>query len=242
MAEIGPARADLRALFIARSLVGAALGALAVAAVRAILDLAPDSTITLALWLSGSVPVFAGALAGTVVGVLCAASAAGHATHVIVSEGRIEVIWHDARVSVPRRLVQAVVAGRDVVILGRGGVELARAPGRVDLAALQRMLESHGYDAALTAEPDEHRFRAWSEGDAVGRDVRRLLAARAELVAAGSVGDAETLRRRLANAGIMVRDRRVAPWFQRRQEWRAAPGAVHPSVRTASVGVPTVAA
>lgn len=226
MAEIGPARADVRALFLIKALTGAALGGLVVATARAVLSLAPDSTISLALWVSGSLPVVLAVVAGAVVGVLCAVGATGQATHVVISDERIELVWQDARVSVPRRLVREVVADRDTVVLGRGGVELARAPGRVDVPALQRMLAHHGYEPALTADPHEDTFRTWSDDGTAARDIRRLLAARAELVAAGSAGEAESLRRRLANSGIMVRDRRTAPWFQRTQQWRPAASAM----------------
>lgn len=222
MAEIGPARADVRALFLLKPLAGAALGALVVTLGRTVLSLAPESTVALALWLSGALPVFLGAVVGAVVGVLCAAGVTSQATHVVVTDERIEVVWQDARVSVPRRLVRAVVVDRDVVVLGRGGVELARAPGRVDLPALQRILAQHGYDPALDTDPYEDLFRTWADDGTATRDIRRLLAARAELVAAGSAGEAESLRRRLANSGIMVRDRRTVPWFQRSQQWRPA--------------------
>ncbi len=222
MGEIGPARSELRRVFVQRTVIGAAVGALTVAATRIVLSLTPDSAVTLALWLSGSVALLLGTVAGAVVGALCAAGAASQSTHVLVTDQRLEVVWQDARVSVPARLVQAVVQDRDVVVLGRGGVELARAPGRVEPAALQRMLAQHGYAPALDADPYEDEFRTWTDDDAVGRDVRRLLAARGELLAAGSAGEAEALRRRLARSGIMVRDRRRAPWFQRSQQWRPA--------------------
>jgi hypothetical protein len=165
--------------------------------------------------------VLLGAGLGVLVGLVTAVAMLGECLRATVGPRSIVLVWDDARVSVPRRLITSVVADGDLVLYGPGGVELARVRCRLDRDQLRAALTRHGYPAPLAGDPYERDFRPWvPEAAGLGGPEHRLLAARAQALAGGARGDAELLRRRLAARGFMVRDVRGRR-RRRVQEWRA---------------------
>ncbi|MGC5614883.1 YqeB family protein [Georgenia sp. Z1491] len=158
---------------------------------------------------------------GVVLGAVVAAAALRETMRAEVSDRSLSITWDDARVCVPRALVGTIVLGEDLVVLGRGGVELARLPLRLSEEPLRRALVEHGYPEPQDDDPHEDDFRTWTEGDALDDATARLLAARAAAVQDGQHGDAELLRRQLARRGVMVRDRGSRP---AQQQWRRVVG------------------
>lgn len=163
------------------------------------------------------VALMVGAGLGLGLGAIVAGGALREAMRAEVSGRALTVTWDDARVCVPRALVGQIVLGPDLVILGRGGVELARIPQRLGRAALLAALAEHGYPDPGTADPHEADFATWTPDDDLDGATVRLLTARAAALQDGQHGDAEMLRRQLARRGVMVRDRggRSA-----QQQWR----------------------
>ncbi|GAA1624217.1 YqeB family protein [Georgenia ruanii] len=170
--------------------------------------------------------VVAGAL-GLLLGVVWSSSVLAEALRAQVGGRAITLSWDDARVSVPRALVEDVVVGTDVVLLGAGTVELARVRCDLDRPALLVALVEHGYPAPRTEDPHEEVFTPWARtAQDLPRQERRLLAARGEALTDGAHGDAELLRRQLAARGVMVRDVHRPGRRARVQEWRVIPGAL----------------
>lgn len=170
--------------------------------------------------------VVAGAL-GLLLGVVWSSSVLAEALRAQVGGRAITLTWDDARVSVPRALVEDVVVGADVVLLGAGTVELARVRCDLDRPALLEALTEHGYPAPRAEDPHEDVFTPWERtAQDLPRQERRLLAARAVALTDGAHGDAELLRRQLAARGVMVRDVHRPGRRARVQEWRVVPEAV----------------
>ncbi|KAE8762275.1 YqeB family protein, partial [Georgenia thermotolerans] len=170
--------------------------------------------------------VVAGAL-GTLLGVVWSSSVLAEALRAQVGVRAITLTWDDARVSVPRTLVEDVVVGADVVLLGAGTVELARVRCDLDRPTLLTALTDHGYPTPRAEDPHEEVFTPWERtAQDLPRQERRLLGARAEALTDGAHGDAELLRRQLAARGVMVRDVHRPGRRARVQEWRVIPEAV----------------
>ncbi|MGO1509545.1 MAG: YqeB family protein [Actinomycetaceae bacterium] len=167
------------------------------------------------------VGLLVGAGVGLGVGAIVAAGALRESMSAEISERAISVMWDDARVCVRRGIVGQIVVGEDLVVLGRGGVELARVPQRLSSGPLLRALAEHGYPAPRDDDPHAAAFATWTPGDDLDEAAERLLTARAAAVRAGQHGDAELLRRQLARRGVMVRDRSGRP---AEQQWRRAAG------------------
>ncbi|WP_448073752.1 YqeB family protein [Georgenia yuyongxinii] len=168
------------------------------------------------------VALVVGAVLGLVLGLVWAGSVLGEALRAHVTSRSITLVWDDARVSVPRSLVAAVVLDADLVLVGAGTVELARVRCDLDRGDLLAALAAHGYPEPLPEDPNGARFAPWRRTDAtLPRQERRLLAARGAALAEGGHGDAELLRRQLAARGVMVRDVHRPGRRSRVQEWRA---------------------
>ncbi|MFD1506178.1 hypothetical protein FE374_17770 [Georgenia yuyongxinii] len=178
-----------------------------------------------------------GAVLGLVLGLVWALSVLGEALRAHVSSRSVTLVWDDARVSVPRSLVEAVVLDADLVLVGAGTVELARVRCDLDRAELYAALAAHGYPEPLQDDPNGTQFVPWRRTDTeLPRQERRLLAARGAALAEGGHGDAELLRRQLAARGVMVRDMHRPGRRSRVQEWRAvAPMVAAPGVTPAVV-------
>ncbi|MPV38298.1 YqeB family protein [Georgenia subflava] len=170
---------------------------------------------------------------GLLVGLVLAVSVLGESLRAQVSDRAITLEWDDARVSVPRPLIRSVVLDGDLVLLGPGGVELARVRCDVDRGELRRALAAHGYPEPVSTDPHADAFVPVCPAGGLTEQDLRLLSARARAVAAGEHGDAELLRRQLAARGIMVRDVHRPGRRSAGQQWRAVESMLAPHAAAA---------
>lgn len=180
-------------------------------------------------------PVALGVMAGlgALAGVLLAVTIYGESLRARVSSRSLTLEWDDARVSVPRHLVSAVVLAEDLVLIGPGTVELARVRLDVDRAALRRALDAHGYPEPLTEDPHDDAFAPVRPAGGLTTSDLRLLEARSAALTDGAHGDAELLRRQLAARGIMVRDLHRPGRRSAGQQWRAVESLLAPHAAAA---------
>lgn len=163
-----------------------------------------------------------GAVLGAAAGAIWGGSALGESLRAVVGDRALTLTWDDARVSVPRALVRTVVLDGDLVLVGPGGVDLARVRSTLARRDLAAALRRHGYPAPTPTDPFAADFVRWHPGTPeLGTQEHRLLAARAEALTIDAAGDAELLRRQLAARGVMVREVDRAG-RDRVQEWRRA--------------------
>lgn len=170
---------------------------------------------------------------GVLVGVLLAVTVYGESLRARVGDRALTLEWDDARVSVPRHLVSAVVLAEDLVLIGPGTVELARVRCDLDRAALRRALDAHGYPEPLTEDPHEDAFAPVCPAGGLATADLRLLEARSAALTDGAHGDAELLRRQLAARGIMVRDLHRPGRRSAGQQWRAVESLLAPHAAVA---------
>jgi hypothetical protein len=180
-------------------------------------------------------PVALGVMSGLglLVGVLLAVTVYGESLRARVSNRSLTLEWDDARVSVPRHLISAVVLAKDLVLIGPGTVELARVRSDLDDAALRQALEAHGYPEPLTEDPHEAAFVPVCPAGGLTTSDLRLLEARSAALTDGAHGDAELLRRQLAARGIMVRDLHRPGRRSAGQQWRAVESLLAPHAAAA---------
>ena len=100
-----------------------------------------------------------GAGLGLLLGLVAAITLLGECLRATVGPRAITLTWADARVSVPRRLVTGIVADGDLVLLGPGGVELARVRCRLDRDLLRTALASTGTRRRWRPTPTRPRSR-----------------------------------------------------------------------------------
>jgi hypothetical protein len=162
-------------------------------------------------WLTiGGVAV--GALVGLVVGLV----AVHESLSVRVSAGRVVLKVRDSSQEFGRGEVDlAVRDGKQLVLLGADGMEIAREDCGLRWARVAEAFGAHGY---RWADEDPHReeFRRWVPGmPGLPEGADALLRARAEAREKdGGAEDARELRRELWRLGVVVRDE------EKRQYWR----------------------
>ncbi|MBE9374224.1 hypothetical protein IQ251_07165 [Saccharopolyspora sp. HNM0983] len=107
--------------------------------------------------------------------------------------------------------------GTDLVVLDPDGGELTRQRCDLARARLRDALAEHGYPWR-DRDPHSGEYREWT-GDSPELSLRcnALLAERERALHRRSTGEAESLRRRLAELGAVVRDE------NKRQFWRTGP-------------------
>jgi hypothetical protein len=160
-----------------------------------------------------------GALAvGAVAGLVLSFIAAEERLTVSISDDRTSIARGESLQAIERRSVGAVfLHGKELVILGQAGEELAREASDLDVDRLRAALLTHGYPWMADGDPYRNEYRLWVEDTPdlpVGADA--LLKARARALGKGDdgKGDAAELRAELAKLGIVVRDE------NKRQYWR----------------------
>jgi hypothetical protein len=205
-------------LLLGIPLVGALAGAVVALGIELIAELTGfDGIVGRADHLGEPVGLLVGAVVGLALGAIVAGGALREAMRAEVSNRAIGIHWDDAHVTVPRALVSRIVLADDLVVHGRGGVELARVPNRLNTPVLLGALAEFDYPEPVSVDPHADDFRPWTADDDLEDGNRRLLLARAAAVRNGQHGDAELLRRQLARRGVMVRDRQGRP---AQQQWR----------------------
>lgn len=159
---------------------------------------------------------------GLLAGLALAYLAARDALTVTVSGGAVTLTRGDGSTrSVPRTSVAtAYLDGKQFVLLGRAGQELAREKSDLDAGQLREALRGHGYPWHDGGDPYRDEYRRWVPDTPdlpAGADA--LLKARAKALEKGDGDDAADLRSELGKLGVVVRDEK------KRQYWRR----VHPS-------------
>ncbi|WP_238431894.1 hypothetical protein [Streptomyces cavernae] len=154
------------------------------------------------------------ALLGLVVGFIAVHESLGAR----ISDVRVVLTIRGEERDFPRdAIVLAVRDGKQLVLLGRGDVELAREDCGLSWQRLADAFTEHGYG---WADEDPHRseFRRWVPGNAgLPEGASALLEARAAaLKTKNDADDARELRAELAKLGVIVRDEKG------RQYWRTA--------------------
>lgn len=159
------------------------------------------------------------------IGSLVVGLAAGVALAVIAGREQLTVTVTDhavalargngATVRVDRPAVAAVfMDGKNLVLLGSAGEELARETSDLKGDALRIAFVAHAFPWQVDGDPYRHEFQLWVEdmpGLPAGGNV--LLKARARALAKRNE-DVALLRKELLRLGIVVRDEK------RRQYWR----------------------
>ncbi|NGO14618.1 hypothetical protein G5C60_45285 [Streptomyces sp. HC44] len=170
-----------------------------------LLDSIPEPGLTI-----GAVTV--GALLGLLMGFI----ALHESLAVRVSASRVVLTVRDESQEFTRDKIRlAFPDGRQLVLLGRGGEELAREDCGLPMRRLAAAFTEHGY-AWADADPHLAEFRRWVPGTpGLPEGANPLFKARAKALGKeDGAEDARELRRELAKLGVVVRDEK------KRQYWR----------------------
>jgi hypothetical protein len=109
----------------------------------------------------------------------------------------------------------AFVDGKDLVLLARSGLELARERSDLRPERLAAALTRHGYRWRADGDPYREEFRLWvPDTPGLPSAANALLAARARALEKKAQDDVAELRAELLRLGVVVRDE------QKRQYWR----------------------
>ncbi|MGX1755395.1 YqeB family protein [Streptomyces lydicus] len=160
------------------------------------------------------------------VGVLAVGAVLGLAAGYLAQHDRLSVTISGSRVVLTRKGISrefthheidtALRDGKQLVLLGRDGQEIAREACDLDAQRLADAFAEHGYRWS-DGDPHRDEFRLWvprSPGLPEGADA--LLTARARLLGKPAAAEARELREELAELGVVVRDE------NKRQYWRTA--------------------
>ncbi|GAB3192809.1 YqeB family protein [Nesterenkonia suensis] len=119
-----------------------------------------------------------------------------------------------------RDITEAFLADGDLVLLGRGGHELTRAPAEDGLASeLKEALAMYGLPWSGGADPRDTEFHPWADHSReLDAELHAMLRDRRRALETGDDERAESLHDQLAAHGVLVRDRPGA------QQIRILPG------------------
>ncbi|MEJ3750739.1 hypothetical protein WEI85_46725 [Actinomycetes bacterium KLBMP 9797] len=110
----------------------------------------------------------------------------------------------------------AYLDGKQLVLLGRAGEELAREKSDLDGSGLREALREYGYPWHDGGDPYRDEYRRWvPDTPDLPPGADALLKARAKALEKGDGDDAADLRAELGKLGVVVRDEK------KRQYWRA---------------------
>lgn len=155
--------------------------------------------------------------AGVVLGIVLALTAEGEALRVGVDRGRVTLTRDGTTRTVERADVRTVfVDGKSLVLLGRGGEELAREASDLPAGRLEAAFTTHGYPWSAT-DPHRAAYRRWvPETPDLPAGADAVLKARQRALEKGEKEDAAELRDELGRMGVVVRDE------EKKQYWRHA--------------------
>jgi hypothetical protein len=160
--------------------------------------------------------------AGVVLGVVLALTAEGEVLRVAVGPDGVTLTRDGASRVIGRGDVAAVFAdGKELVLAGRFGEELARE--RSDLATdrLAAAFTEQGYPWRLDGDPYRAEFRRWVPDEPeLPAGANAVLKARSAALEKGDRKDLAELRDELGKLGVVVRDQ------DKRQYWRQVRGGV----------------
>lgn len=203
-------------LVLAFTVAGAAMGGLAAMAIGPTaawlmrrLDPAPALVEQLdQLPLAWSVPVLmaVGAAAG-----LAISAARDRSSGRLSIDSRTVRLDHRGQASVVQHaeISEVFLDDAELVLLGRGGHELARIPAEDGLASeLKEAFTMFGLPWAGSTDPRDAEFRPWTDRSReLDPTLHGLLRRRRRALQEGQTDEAESLRDQLAAHGVMVRDR-----------------------------------
>ncbi|WP_117215432.1 YqeB family protein [Allorhizocola rhizosphaerae] len=157
------------------------------------------------------VPVAVGVVAGLVLALL----AWEDSLRVSVSRESVGLRRGDKERELSAAAVRGVfVDGKELVLLGASGEELAREKSDLDGGLLREAFGAHGF-AWLDGDPFAGRYRRWVEGDpALSGSANAVLKARASALDKGHKEDAAELREELVKLGVVVRDVGKKQWWR----------------------------
>ncbi|GAA2603937.1 hypothetical protein [Streptomyces tubercidicus] len=164
--------------------------------------------------------------AGTALGLVVGLIARYEELSVAVSGERITLTRKGKGQAIARdRITQAFLDGKELVLLGDDGSELAREASDLEARRLADAFRAHGYTWA-DEDPYKDDFRRWvPDMPGLPHGANALLKARAQLLEKKkSTTDLRELREELAALGVVVRDEK------RRQYWRNG-GAAKPAAQ-----------
>lgn len=202
-----------------------ALGALAGLAVRPLADWIlgtswiPDfGPVRFAAELPQPQGTIAAVAAGVVIGVLLALTAEGEVLRVAVGPDGVTLTRDGKSRDIVRGDVTAVFAdGKELVLVGRSGEELAREKSDLATPRLAAAFGSHGYPWRAGGDPHRAEFRRWVPDEPeLPAGANAVLKARSVALEKGEQRDLAELREELAKLGVVVRDQ------DKRQYWRRA--------------------
>ncbi|WP_328339697.1 YqeB family protein [Micromonospora sp. NBC_00421] len=159
-----------------------------------------------------------GVLLGVLAGLLVAHVGTRERLIVTVDRGGARLRRDGVDRDLPRGSVTAVFTdGRELVLLGPAGAELARERSDLSRRRLRDAFREHGW-SWQDADPHREAYRRWVAGlPDLPPGADPLLCARQRAVDADRQRDARELRGELARLGVVVRDE------DKRQYWRTVP-------------------
>lgn len=155
-------------------------------------------------------------VAGVIAGFVVSLSAYGEMLKVVVTDTGVTLTRDNTSRQLERRAVTgAFVDGKELVLLGAAGDELAREKSDLEKADLESAFTAHGYPWH-SADPHASAFSRWVEGAAgLPRGADALFKARQHALDEDNAHDIAELRDELAKIGVVVRDEK------KRQYWRS---------------------
>jgi hypothetical protein len=159
-------------------------------------------------------------VAGVILGVVLALTAEGEVLRVAVGPTGVTLTRDGTSRTIGRGDVTAVFAdGKELVLAGRSGEELARE--RSDLATdrLAAAFTEQGYPWRSGGDPRRDQFRRWVPDEPeLPAGANAVLKARSAALEKGEQKDVAELRDELGKLGVVVRDQ------DKRQYWRRVSG------------------
>lgn len=158
------------------------------------------------------VPLGVGAAAGVVFALFWASEMMS----VEVSAGGVALRRDDRTFRFGRDEVESAFAdGRQLVLLGRDGAELARETSDLSRAELERAFTAQGY-RWRDADPFAAEFRMWVEhAPDLPSDVNALFTARRKAISKYETEEAAELAREIRKRGVAVRDEKKRQYYRR---------------------------
>ena len=159
------------------------------------------------------------------VGALAAGIVAGVVLVLIAVHERLAVTVTDAALTLTRdaRTVQAAhsdvdgvfMDGKDLVVLGRTGLELARERTDLRPERLAAAVRAHGHRWYADGDPHRDQFRLWvPDMPGLPRAANALLTARARAKEKKAEDDLAEMRGELMRLGVIVRDEKARQYFR----------------------------
>lgn len=160
--------------------------------------------------------------AGVVLGVVLALTAEGEVLRVAVGPTGVTLTRDGTSRTIGRGDVTAVFAdGKELVLTGRSGEELAREKSDLAAPRLAAAFTEQGYSWRAGGDPHRDEFRRWVPDEpGLPAGANAVLKARSAALEKGDQKDLVELRDELGKLGVVVRDQ------DKRQYWRQVRGGV----------------